>query len=140
METSFQGTSTQDTINKFFQAVGSLDPDLASFVFAEHVDFYIAESKLMPWTGKRTTRFEVSQALKLLFAAHVDGEERFDLDHIFIDGSQAAVFGLAGRLVKSTGKRFTARFCMRFTVENELITRFLMLEDSREIEKAFLQT
>jgi len=26
---------------------------------------------------------------------------------------------------------------MRFTIENGLITKFLMLEDSRQIEKAF---
>ncbi len=59
------------------------------------------------------------------------------MDHTFIDGTEAAVFGKAGRTVKATGKKFKEPFCMRFTVENGLITRFMMLEDSHRIENAF---
>jgi ketosteroid isomerase-like protein len=59
------------------------------------------------------------------------------MDHTFIDGKEAAVFGKAGRTVTKTGKKFKEPFCMRFTIENGLITKFLMLEDSHQIEKAF---
>ena len=64
-------------------------------------------------------------------------EDDFEMDHTFIDGKEAAVFGKAGRTVTETGKKFKEPFCMRFTIENGLITKFLMLEDSHQIEKAF---
>jgi ketosteroid isomerase-like protein len=75
--------------------------------------------------------------LQLLFDAHVEGEDELTPDHIFIDGYEAAVFGTMSRKVKMTGKRFTTTFCQRFTIKEGKITKFLMLEDTPEIEKAF---
>jgi ketosteroid isomerase-like protein len=138
MELSQQEQETQNTLNGFFQSIGEKDAEAVASFFAEDVDWYIAESKLMPWTGKRTKRSQVLEALHLLFDAHVDGEDQFDIDHLFVDGKEAAVFGKAGRLVKATGKRFSAQVCQRFTIENGLITKFLMLEDTHELEKAFI--
>jgi ketosteroid isomerase-like protein len=138
MELSQQGQETQNILNGFFQSVGQKDPEAVALFFAEDVNFYIAESRYMPWTGKRSKRSEVAEALHLLFDAHEDGEDQFDIDHLFIDGQEAAVFGHAGRKVKATGKKFFAPVCQRFTIKNGLITRFLMLEDAHAIEEAFI--
>ena len=91
----------------------------------------------MPWTGKKNGRKEVIWALQQLISAHNIAEDDFEMDHTFIDGKEAAVFGKAGRTAKETGKKFKEPFCMRFTIENGLITKFLMLEDSHQIEKVF---
>jgi ketosteroid isomerase-like protein len=138
METITQSQQTQNILNAYFQSVGQKDAEGIASFFSEKIDWYIAESDLMPWTGRRSNRSEVVNGLRLLFDAHVDGEEQFELDHIFIDNNQAAVFGIAGRQVKATGKSFSTNFCMRFTIENGLISKFLMLEDTRKIEKAFI--
>jgi len=91
----------------------------------------------MPWTGKKKSRNAVIVALCQLISAHNTAEDDFEMGHIFIDGKEVAVFGKAGRTVIETGKKFKEPFCMRFTIENGLITKFLMLEDSHQIEKAF---
>ena len=137
MEATAPVPSTQDVINGFFQSAGRLDAAAAASFFAEAPDYYIAESPHMPWTGKRNKRAEVAVALKQLFDAHVPGDENFDIDHIFFDGQEAALFAVASRVVKDTKTRYSAKICMRFTVVDGMITRFLILEDSREIEKAF---
>jgi hypothetical protein len=64
---------------------------------------------------------------------------KFLLDILHLYSTIVSVFGTASRVVKKTGKRFTAPFCQRFTVENSLITKFMMYEDTRLIEKAFVK-
>jgi len=76
----------------------------------------------------------------MLLDAHVDGTAQFQIDHVFIDGNEAAVFDLLSKKVKSTGKSFTANVCQRFTCDNGKIKRLLMLEDAAEILKAFIPT
>ena len=93
----------------------------------------------MPWTGRKNGKRQVIAALQQLIAAHDTKEDDFEMDHIFIDGTEAAVFGKAGRTVKATGKKFKEPFVMRFTVKDRLITKLLMLEDSHQIEKAFIK-
>lgn len=139
MEQSKETQETQQTINGFFQGTAQNDPEATARYMAEDITFYIAESPYMPWTGKKNGKQEVITALKQLIAAHNVAEDDFEMDHTFIDGKEAAVFGKAGRTVKATGKKFKQPFCMRFTIKNGLITNLLMLEDSHQIEKAFMQ-
>jgi ketosteroid isomerase-like protein len=128
---------TGDLLNNFFQGIGQRDGDAVAGCFAASTYFYISESPLLPWSGSRFNRDGVKQAIQLLSEAHVPGEDKFETDHVFIDGNEAAVFGTVSRQVIITGKRFSALFSMRFTFENGLITKLLMLEESRKIEEAF---
>ncbi|MDB5022656.1 MAG: nuclear transport factor 2 family protein [Mucilaginibacter sp.] len=137
MEQSKESQETQQVLSGFFQSTAQNDPEAIAQYLAEDVAFYIAESPFMPWTGKKAGKQEVITALRQLTDAHNTAEDDFEMEHTFIDGTEAAVFGKAGRTVKATGKKFKEFFVMRFTISDGLITRFLMLEDSHEIEKAF---
>ncbi len=137
IELSKESEETQRVLNGFFQGTAENNPEAIAQYIAEDVDFYIAESPFMPWTGKKNSRQEVITALQQLIEAHNTAEDDFEMDHTFIDGTEAAVFGKAGRTVKATGKKFKEPFVMRFTIVNGHITRLLMLEDSHQIEKAF---
>jgi ketosteroid isomerase-like protein len=139
MEQSTQSQETQQVLGGFFQGTSNNDPDVIATYLADDIDFYIAESPYMPWTGKKKGKQEVITALKQLIAAHHTAEDDFEMDHTFIDGAEAAVFGKAGRTVKATGKKFKEPFVMRFTITDGLITKLLMLEDSHQIEKAFIK-
>ena len=137
MEVSKESIETQQVLTGFFEATAQNNPLAVARYVDEDVDFYIAESPYMPWTGIKKGKKEVIEALEQLTEAHDITKDDFETDHIFIDGNEAAVFGKAGRTVKATGKKFKEHFCMRFTINNGLITKFLMLEDSHQIEKAF---
>jgi len=139
MEQSTPSQETQQVLGGFFQGTGNNDPDAIAKYLADDIDFYIAESPYMPWTGHKKGKQEVITALKQLIAAHHTAEDDFEMDRTFIDGTEAAVFGKAGRTVKATGKKFKEPFVMRFTIINGLITKLLMLEDSHQIEKAFIK-
>jgi ketosteroid isomerase-like protein len=137
MEQSTINLATQKVLDGFFQGTAQNDIEAIAGYLADDVDFYIAESPYMPWTGKKHGKQQVVIALQQLTSAHNTAEDDFEMDHTFIDGTEAAVFGKAGRTVKATGKIFKEAFVMRFTILNGLITKFLMLEDSHQIEKAF---
>jgi ketosteroid isomerase-like protein len=139
MELSKQSQETKSVLDGFFQGTGNNDTEAISVFLAEDISFYIAESPYMPWTGKKNGKQQVITALQQLISAHHTAEDDFEMDHVFIDETEAAVFGKAGRTVKATGKKFKEPFVMRFTVKDRLITKLLMLEDSHQIEKAFIQ-
>ena len=128
---------TQDILNSFYQYVDEKNAEGMVAMCADQIDWHITESEFLPWTGKQTGKGEIETALKLLFNAHVDGEDQFEPGHIFIDDHEAAVFGFASRVASATGKRYSTQFCQRFTIEEGKISKFLMLEETPEIEKAF---
>lgn len=139
MEQLTQNEKTQQVLEGFFQGTGNNDPGAIGNYLAEDIDFYIAESPFLPWTGKKQGKQAVINALEQLIAAHHTDEDDFEMDHTFVDGTEAAVFGRAGRTVKATGKKFKEPFVMRFTIIDGLIIKLMMLEDSHQIEKAFIK-
>jgi ketosteroid isomerase-like protein len=128
---------TQAVLNSFYQNVGEKNAEGMAALCADKIDWYLAESEFLPWTGKQNSKSGIAAALNLLFNAHVDGEDQFDPGHIFIEGTEAAVFGFASRVAKTTGKRYSTQFCQRFTIEDGKISKFLMLEDTPQVEQAF---
>jgi len=130
---------TQAVLDVFFENVGSKDPDRIASSFAENIDWYIYESEVIPWTGRRSKRSEVPDVFRLLFSHFLDGEEKFEIKNILIKAQEAIVVGNAGRVVKATGKWFETPFVMEFTIKDNLISKFYMSEETRVIEKAFEQ-
>jgi ketosteroid isomerase-like protein len=137
MDTILKNDQVLLILNAFYQNIGERNAETAASFFADDIDWYIPKSNVLPWTGKLTKKSEIINTLQLIFDAHVIGEDQIEIDHIFVDGNEAAVFGKASRIAKKTGKRFSTQFCQRFTFSDGKITKFLMLEDTPEIEKAF---
>lgn len=132
-----ENKQTQDILDIFYKNVSEKNAELITTLFADKFEWYIPKSSKLAWTGKLREKSEITKNLKLLFEAHEDGHDFLETDHVFIEGNNAAVFGRMTRKVKKTGKNFTTDFCQRFTISNGKIIKFLMLEDTPEIEKAF---
>ncbi|MFP3591137.1 nuclear transport factor 2 family protein [Chryseobacterium sp. SIMBA_038] len=128
---------TKQTAEKFFEYVGSKDPEKISSIISEKVDWYIFESKYMPWTGHRTKRAEVAELFKTLFTYFVEGSDKFEAQSFLLRGNEVAVFGFVERTVKKTGKHFKMPFAMHMTIKDQLISQFAMYEETLIIEKAF---
>ena len=132
-----QEAETKKTVETFLKFLDDKDPDKIASMIAENVDWYIFESKEFPWTGKRTKRAEIPEVFKLLFSYFVDGKESIEPESFLVDGNEAAVFLTLGRQFKSSGKSFTMLVALHFKVENELITKFYLYEQTPILEKAF---
>jgi ketosteroid isomerase-like protein len=79
----------------------------------------------------------VAEALRT-FQEHCDVEAgEVSIDQLLIYRSDAVVVGTSSRQVVTTGKRFTMAFALQLTVENGLINRHHMYEDSLAVAEAF---
>lgn len=134
---SQQEQNTKETVDKFFQYVTAKNPEKIASMVSENVDWYIFESKYMPWTGHRSKRSEVEELFKTLFSYFIDGSEKLEAKSFLLQGNQVAVFGTIERTVKKTGKHFKMPLAIHLTVENNLISQFTIYEETLIIEKAF---
>lgn len=132
-----QEIKTKQTVERFFEYVGAKDPQKIGSVISENVDWYIFESRYMPWTRHSSKRQVISELFKTLFTYFVEGSGRFEAQSFLLRGNEVAVFGLVERTVKKTGKHFKMPFAMHITVENNLISKFSMYEETLIIERAF---
>jgi len=128
---------TKATVNAFFSSFGEKNPDKIASYIAPEVDWYIYESELFPWTGKRSKRKEISTVFKTLFSYFVDGKEAFNIGSFLVDGKDVAIFAELGREFKSSGKSFKMHIAIHIKVENGLITQFYLYEPTKVLEKAF---
>lgn len=126
---------TKETVEKFFGYIGSKNPEGIASVVSEKVDWYIFESKYMPWTGHRSKREEISELFKTLFSYFVDGSEKLEAKSFLLRGNEVAVFGFVERTVKKNGKHFKMPLAIHITVENNLISKFSLYEETLIIEK-----
>lgn len=128
---------TKQTADKFFEYIGAKNPEKIASMVSENVDWYIFESKYMPWTGHRSKREEVAELFKTLFSYFIDGSEKLEAQSFLLRGNEVAVFGTIERTVKKTGKHFKMPLAIHITVENNLISKFSLYEETLIIEKAF---
>jgi ketosteroid isomerase-like protein len=132
-----QELQTRKTVENFLSAFGESNPDKIAGFVAENVDWYIFESKVFPWTGKRTKRSEIPEVFKTLFSYFVPGKEKVTIDSFLVDGNNAALFLELGRQFKHSGKDFTMFVAIHFHVDNGLINKFYLYEQTPILEKAY---
>lgn len=128
---------TKQTADKFFEYIRAKNPEKIASMVSENVDWYIFKSKYMPWTGHRSKREEIAALFKTLFSYFIDGSEKLETQSFLLHSNEVAVFGTIERTVKKTGKHFKMPLAIHITVENNLISKFSLYEETLIIEKAF---
>jgi uncharacterized protein len=126
---------TQEIVLTYLKALAARDLNAIMPLFSEKVDWDVPGNEtLAPWLGKRETAEEVKEFYHLLWK----NTEAIDanIDHLFIDGSHAVVTGTFSSKMLQTGAVYTSLFFIHLTVENDLIVRYRLLEDSYGVVKA----
>ncbi|MES2456120.1 MAG: nuclear transport factor 2 family protein [Bacteroidota bacterium] len=126
---------TLNTAQAFLGAMGSRNLDAITALFAEQVDWFIPGDEILaPWLGKREDREGVRDFFSLLWPATEPLSAQ--VDHLFVDGDKAVVIGEFSTRMLATGKVVDSLFHIHLTVENGLITRYRLLEDSLAVYRA----
>nr|WP_244177205.1 nuclear transport factor 2 family protein [Streptomyces albus] len=127
---------TRETVGEFLRRVTEGDPDRIAALYAEEIDWMVAPNPVVPWIRPRRTRADVVGHWTDLAAHTVSGEGWATVDAIVVDGTEAVVTGELGGKVGATGKTFKSPFALRLTVEDGLITRHHVYEDSLAVAAA----
>ncbi|MFC9995933.1 nuclear transport factor 2 family protein [Nocardia sp. NPDC127526] len=131
--------ATRTTVDAFLAARAAADTAAMTALFADEVDWVLADNPNVPWIRPRRTAAECAAQFDELMSHVVPEEAEATIDTFLVDGTEAALFGHVAGKVRATGKTFEGPFALRLTVENGRITRHHLYENSLSIAQACLR-
>ncbi|MEU7160685.1 nuclear transport factor 2 family protein [Streptomyces chrestomyceticus] len=128
--------TTRAVVQDFLAARMAGDTVRLTALFADEVDWLLAENPVVPWIRPRTTGAECAAQAEEMAAHTVPEESRASVDAFLVDGTDAVLTGHVAGTVRATGKTFEGPFALRLTVENGRITRHHLYENSLSVAEA----
>ncbi|WP_405800852.1 nuclear transport factor 2 family protein [Streptomyces halstedii] len=135
--------TTRTVVEELLRRIGRGDPEHVAEMYAERGDWKLdwpeAEHgrAATPWIRYRSTRADATAHYRELAAHHVPGQAATEIERILFDGDHAVVLGEIRQTARSTGRAYRARFALHLTVEDGLVTRHHVYEDSLAVAQAF---
>lgn len=128
--------ATRAVLEAFLSARLAGDIDRLVALFADEVDWMLAENPGVPWIRPRTTAAECAAQFVELMEHTMPEDARASIDTILVDGCDAVLMGRLSGTVRTTRKSFDGPFALHLTVEDGRITRHHLYENSRSIADA----
>lgn len=133
---------TRETVVELLRRVVAGDPGRIAELYTEQVDWQLSwppgdYASTVPWIQERSTRAGVAEHFRLIAEHHIADESSAEVLAILVDGADAVILGEFHNIAKPTGRRYHASFALHLTVENGLITRHHVYEDSLAVMQAF---
>lgn len=128
--------ATRAVVREFLAARTAGDTGRLVELFADEVDWQLAENPAVPWIRPRSTGAECAAQFTELLGHTVPGDARAAVDAFLVDGTDAVLTGHLSGTVRATGKSFEGPFALRLTVEEGRITRHHLYENSLSIAEA----
>ncbi|MFD9908770.1 nuclear transport factor 2 family protein [Streptomyces sp. NPDC059063] len=128
--------ATRATVDAFLAATAARDTARLTELFADDVDWLLAENPVVPWIRPRPTGAECAKQAEELARHTVAEDARASVDTYLVTGQDAIVMGHLSGTVRATGKSFEGPFALRLTVEDGRITRHHLYENSLSVAAA----
>ncbi|GAA4550129.1 nuclear transport factor 2 family protein [Amycolatopsis samaneae] len=136
-------TSTRAVVDELLRRIGEGDPERIAQLYAEHSDWKLAWPEgehgraATPWIRHRATRADAAAHYRELAEHHVPEAVGTEVERVLVDGADAVVLGEIRQTARATGRAYRARFALHLTVEEGLVTRHHVYEDSLAVAQAF---
>ncbi len=131
---------TRAVVAEFLRRLTEGDPDSIADLFADTVDWQLdwpaAGHPAVPWIRQRSTRTDVADHFRALNEFHIPEKRGGATPTVLVDGPDAVVLGDIRQTVKATGRTYSARCALRLTIEDGVITRYHVYEDSLTVAQA----
>lgn len=128
--------ATRAVVQGFLAARLARDTGRLVALFADEVDWQLAENPTVPWIRLRSTAAERAAQETELMEHTVPEDARASVGAILVDGTDAVLTGHLSGTVRATGRYFEGPFALRLTVEDGRITRHHLYENSLSIAEA----
>lgn len=121
----------------FYRIATAEDVHEIAELVSENVDWLVAgNTHVVPWIGRKYEKKGVAE-----FYAQIRAQissEYFEIKDILVKDNRVVAIGELASRVKKTGKLIETEFVFDIRVEDGLITRFRMFEDSHAVSEACL--
>ena len=128
--------TTRAVVQEFLTARVAGNTGRLVALFADEVDWLLAENPVVPWIRPRSTPAECAAQFTELMEYTVPEDARASVDTFLVDGTDAVLMGHLSGTVRATGRPFEGPFALHLTVENGRITRHHLYENSLSIAEA----
>ncbi len=133
-------SDTYEVVEELLRRMAEGDHDRTAELFAEPVDWRLSwpteGHPAVPWIRPRSSRAEVADHFRSLEAHHVPELNGTSVTRILVDGTHAVVLGEIAQTVRADGTAYTSPFALHLTVEDGLVTRYHIYEDSLTVARA----
>ena len=134
--------TTRAVVEELLRRIGEGDAKRIADAYAEEVDWQLdwpmnEHGAQVPWIQHRSSRLEVADHYRTIAANHDPDKGAVQIGQILVDGPDAVVMGTISNTVKRTNKSYQAHFALHLTVENGLVTRHHVYEDSLSVAQAW---
>ncbi|MEU4544174.1 nuclear transport factor 2 family protein [Nonomuraea dietziae] len=139
-------TSTRAAVEELLRRIGEGDPERIAELYAEGADWKLDWPETehgraaTPWIRHRSTRADAAAHYRQIGEHHVPDGAATRIERILVDGDDAVVLGEIRQTARSTGRAYRARFALHLTIEDGLVTRHHVYEDSLAVAQAFAPT
>ncbi|MFD7257901.1 nuclear transport factor 2 family protein [Streptomyces sp. NPDC059874] len=128
--------ATRAVVHEFLAARMAGDTGRLVGLFADEVDWLLAENPTVPWIRPRSTAAECAAQFAELMEHTVPEDAHASVDTFLVDGTDAVLMGHLSGTVRATGRSFEGPFAVHLTVEGGRITRHHLYENSLSIAEA----
>ncbi|MEU9916908.1 nuclear transport factor 2 family protein [Streptomyces sp. NPDC051001] len=141
--TATTATTTRAVIEELLRRIGAGDPERIAELYAEQGDWKLNWPQdehgrpTTPWIRPRSSRADAAAHYRELAAHHLPDQAATEIERILVDGADAVVLGEIRQTARATGRPYRARFALHLTVEDGLIVRHHVYEDSLAVARAF---
>jgi len=128
---------TQNIVHNYLQLLSQRDLENLTALFADHIDWYVPGNKdRAPWLGKRNCKEDVKAFYELLW----ENTEAISaqIEHIIVDDNFAVITGDFSTRMLQTNNVVDSLFCIQITVNEGLIVKYRLLEDSYAVSMSLL--
>ncbi|MDZ7279993.1 nuclear transport factor 2 family protein [Pantoea eucrina] len=128
----------QAVAEAFFQRIATAkEVSAIAELVSDDVDWLVpGNTQRVPWVGRKHGRAGVAE-----FYAQIRAElvpEHFEIKEILVKATRLVAIGSLASRVKKTQKLIETEFVLDMLIEEGLITRFRMFEDSYAVSEACL--
>lgn len=135
--------ATRAVVEELLRRIGEGDPERVAELYAERSDWSLSwpeaehGRKATPWIRHRATRADAAAHFREIAGHHVPEAVDTRVERVLVEGPDAVVFGEIRQTARPTGRAYRARFALHLTVENGLVVRHHIYEDSLSVAQAF---
>ncbi|MFI9245047.1 nuclear transport factor 2 family protein [Streptomyces sp. NPDC053086] len=135
--------SARTVVEELLRRIGEGDPERIAELYAERGDWKLDwpqtehGRKATPWIRHRSTRADAAAHYRELAEHHLPQDNATEIERILIDDNDAVVIGEIRQTARPTRRAYRARFALHLTIEDGLITRHHVYEDSLAVAQAF---
>lgn len=143
MTTTATTATTRAVTEELLRRIGAGDPERIAELYADRGDWKLNwpqdehGSPATPWIRPRSSRADAAAHYRELAAHHLPDQAATEIERILVDGADAVVLGEIRQTARATGRPYRARFALHLTVEDGLIVRHHVYEDSLAVARAF---